>query len=133
MTSPIRKLPWVLRECPERYRGKLIEIGTYVGWIGCAVFLWAGLYTLIRGPLDLCRTAPGAPISKIVNRFQRLFPSHDAFSVVYLLVMVAIAAVLLAGISILDYVRREGQPNPKSERPSSGRATGERLTLNDKP
>jgi len=132
MNSPIRKMPWILRECPERYRQKLIEVGVYVGWIGCAVFLLAGLYTLVRGPLDLCSKAPGAPISKIVNRFQRLFPSHDAFSVVYLLVMVAIAGVLLTGISILDYVRREGQPDPKSERPSSDRALGERLTSNNK-
>ena len=125
-------MPWILRECPERYRQKLIEVGVYVGWIGCAVFLLAGLYTLVRGPLDLCSKAPGAPISKLVNRFQRLFPSHDTFAVTYLLIMLGIAAILVAGISILDFVRREGQRDRKSERPSSDRALGERLTSNNK-
>jgi uncharacterized membrane protein len=103
-----RKIPWVLRHCPESKRGVVILLFTFAGLFAHIIFFVAGLLGIILTPLFLAAQHPDAPVAFPI-RWLRSHFSHDTATFIYFAVSLGIAGILTYAIIVYDYLRYDSK------------------------
>ena len=99
-----RKIPWVLRHCPESKRKVVVLVFSFAGLIAYIIFFVAGLLGILLTPLFLAMQHPDAPVAVPMRWLQAHF-SHDTAMLIYFFVSFGIAGILTYAIIVFDYLR----------------------------
>jgi len=100
----LRKIPWVLRHCPESKRRVAVLVFSFAGLIAHIIFFVAGLLGILLTPLFLAMQHPAAPVAVPMHWLQSHF-SHDTAIFIYFVVSFGIAGILTYAIIVFDYLR----------------------------
>jgi purine-cytosine permease-like protein len=109
-----RKIPWVLRHCPEKKRGVAVLVFTFAGLIAQLIFFVAGLLGFLLAPLFMAAQHPDAPIA-VPMRWLREYFSHDSAIFIYVVVQLVIVSILTYAMIVYDYLRYDASEKSKSE------------------
>jgi hypothetical protein len=101
-----RRIPWVLRHCPESKRRVAVLVFSIAGLIAHIIFYVAGLLGILLTPLFLAAQHPDAPVAVPIHWLRAHF-SHDTATFIYFVVSFVIAGSLTYAIVVFDYLRYE--------------------------
>lgn len=104
------KAPWLLRTGSDRKRKIITFIGSAVGIIGYFAYFLGGFFAIVFGPVAFAMWQPNAPISRPIIWLGRTV-GPTAFMAIYFSVMTAVAFILIWGMHVYDYTRKQ----PKRE------------------
>jgi hypothetical protein len=110
-----KRVPWVLRHCPESKRRYVVTFFTFAGLIAHMIFYVAGLFGIILIPLFLAAIHPDAPIAAPM-RWLRAHFSHDMAVFVYVFVSLGVALILTYVIGVFDYLRCEASEKKSQDK-----------------
>jgi uncharacterized membrane protein YdjX (TVP38/TMEM64 family) len=108
-----RKIPWVLRHCPESKQRTVVLVFTFAGLVAHLIFYVAGLLGILLIPFILAAEHPDAPVAIPIHWLRAHF-SHDTAIFIYVVVQFAIISVLTYAIIVYDYLRYDTSERNKS-------------------
>jgi Na+/proline symporter len=109
-----RKIPWVLRHCPESKRRVAVLGFTFAGLIAELILFVAGLLGIFLVPLYLAAQHPDTPIA-VPMRWVREHFSHDTAFFIYAIIWGVIVSILTYATIVYDYLRHEASERKTQE------------------